>query len=76
MSQPLAHKRFWVTASLLGAFVAYEGAHYATNTVMRSSPDMGYPTHAIVGKELPSWVDSYFFWPAERLDELIGVSHE
>jgi hypothetical protein len=55
----------------------YQGAHYATDTIMRSPGDcMGFPAHAIAGKELPSWVDGYFFWPAERFDELIGVSHE
>jgi hypothetical protein len=28
--------------------------------------------HKIGGRPAPWWVERYFFWPAERLDELFG----
>jgi hypothetical protein len=63
----------WAPALFLTfAILAYEGAHYATaETVYRSGACMGYDTHTIGGKELPLWVHSYFFRPANWIDHNI-----
>jgi|HubBroStandDraft_6_1064221.scaffolds.fasta_scaffold02445_8 hypothetical protein len=51
--------------------VAYEGAHYATTTVVH---DPGYccasRTHMFGGRRAPRWVDTDFFWFADQIDDL------
>jgi hypothetical protein len=56
---------------------AYQGAHYATAAI--SDPDpvvfcVGYCTHKIGGTQVPEWVDEYFFWPARKLDDMLGIN--
>ncbi|HUE16455.1 MAG TPA: hypothetical protein VMR25_19935 [Planctomycetaceae bacterium] len=47
---------------------AYEGAHYATSAVVQE-PGCCCPTltHTIGGKQVPRWVDK-FFWLAHEID--------
>jgi hypothetical protein len=53
---------------------AYQGSHYATAaTVHYPRACCACCSHKIGGKQVPEWVDNYFFWPAQCLDDLIGV---
>jgi hypothetical protein len=63
------------TFCTLGVLAAYQGAHYATAAVVHH-PGYCCPScsHEIGGKEVPQWVNAYFFWPAQRLDDLLGVN--
>jgi hypothetical protein len=67
----------WVPITVFSFAVAgaYQGAHYATAAVGHTpGACMGYCTHKVGGKEVPAWMDEYFFWPAQRFDDAIGVN--
>jgi hypothetical protein len=65
-------------ACAIAVMAAYQGAHYATAAISDPLPggfcDMGYCTHKVGGKQVPEWVDEYFFWPARHFDDMIGVN--
>jgi hypothetical protein len=66
---------FWMPATLftVAMLVAYQGAHYATaQYAMYASGGWAFDKHMIGGEPAPSWVEQ-FFWPATRIDELLGI---
>jgi hypothetical protein len=77
--KPHGKRLNWPIAGILifVVFVAYFGAHYATAQQIRIVDRTGrllqaHHMHKIGGRPAPWWVERYFFWPAERLDELFG----
>jgi hypothetical protein len=74
--EPKRPGRKWLNwgSALVIAAAAYQGTHYATAAI-NHDPEWCCPCykHAIGGKEVPDWVESYFFWPAHAIDHLIGV---
>jgi hypothetical protein len=64
----------WWTIVLCAVLMVYQGSHYATATVVHfPGMCMGCEMHGISGKPFPPLIDDYFFWPAERFDELFGI---
>jgi len=57
------------------AFVCYESVHYATSSFVSVIGADGvcriYDEHVLGGRQLPQWAERYFFWPADRIDDLI-----
>jgi len=65
----------WLVFMPLATMTAYQGAHYATATVIHTPGFCcGHCTHAIAGKEVTSWADEYLFWPADCFDQMIGIN--
>ncbi|HUE12541.1 MAG TPA: hypothetical protein VMR25_00130 [Planctomycetaceae bacterium] len=58
-------------------FACYETVHYATyGFVTEMDTDLVcrvYDEHVLGGRQVPLWAERYFFWPADRIDELIQI---
>jgi len=70
-------KRLHRVLATLVVFACYETVHYATyGFVTELGADhvcRVYDEHALGGKQVPQWAERYFFWPADRIDELIQI---
>jgi hypothetical protein len=74
--EPKKRSRALVVWALLVALIvaSYETLHYATaEAVSMTRPDgvsVTYDRHKIRRKQVPGWVERYFFWPAEWIGDL------
>ncbi|HEV8068647.1 MAG TPA: hypothetical protein VGP76_12995 [Planctomycetaceae bacterium] len=75
--EPKRRRRKCLVLALAATIVlaCYEAMHYTTASWLSAIGTDGvcviYDRHAIGGKAAPEWVERYFFWPAERIGDLI-----